>query len=214
MQAAVFHGIGKPLTIEERPDPKPGPGELVLQVKSCGICGSDLHAASLPPGLPAGTVMGHEFSGEVVEIGAGVAGIKPGDRVMGRCAGGFAEYSLLDAREVMPAPGRLSWEEAACVPIVFVVVHDALFVSGQLHAGETLLVKAATLRGRGRGLASREISRRQGDRHLPLGGEARTAENLGAGYRRRHRQRGVWCSDLAGNRREGRRHGRRQHRRR
>jgi len=62
---------------------------------------------------------------------------------MGRCAGGFAEFALLDAREVMPAPERLSWQEAACVPIVFVVVHDALFVSGQLRAGETVLVTAA-----------------------------------------------------------------------
>jgi NADPH:quinone reductase-like Zn-dependent oxidoreductase len=78
----------------------------------------------------------------VVEIGPDVSGIKPGDRVMGRCAGGFAEFALLDAREVMPAPERLSWQEAACVPIVFVVVHDALFVSGQLRAGETVLVTA------------------------------------------------------------------------
>ncbi len=67
-----------------------------------------------------------------------MTGFKPGDRAMGRCAGGFAEYALLDAREVMPAPPSLSWEEAACVPVVFVVVHDALFVSGQLRAGETL----------------------------------------------------------------------------
>jgi len=79
----------------------------------------------------------------VVEIGDGVSGIKPGDRVMGRCAGGFAEFALLDAREVMPAPEALSWEEAACVPVVFVVVHDALFISGQLRAGETVLVTAA-----------------------------------------------------------------------
>jgi NADPH2:quinone reductase len=61
------------------------------------------------------------------EVGAGVSGFKPGDRVMGRCAGGFAEYALIDAREAMRAPERLSWEEAACIPIVFVVVHDALY---------------------------------------------------------------------------------------
>jgi NADPH:quinone reductase-like Zn-dependent oxidoreductase len=99
----------------------------------------------LRPGQPAPEARtgGGDAAGEVVEIGAGVTGIKPGDRVMGRCAGGFAEFALLDAREVMPAPGRLSWEEAACVPVVFVVVHDALFVSGQLRAGETLLVTAA-----------------------------------------------------------------------
>jgi NADPH:quinone reductase len=92
---------------------------------------------------PEARTGGGDAAGEVVEIGHGVSGIKPGDRVMGRCAGGFAEFALLDAREVMPAPERLSWEEAACVPVVFVVVHDALFVSGQLRAGETVLVTAA-----------------------------------------------------------------------
>src|SRR5205823_12021910 len=75
-------------------------------------------------------------------LGPGVTGLKPGDRAMGRCAGGFAEYALLGAREVMPVPASLSWEEAACIPVVFVVVHDGLFASGQLKAGETLLVTA------------------------------------------------------------------------
>jgi NADPH:quinone reductase len=92
---------------------------------------------------PEARTGGGDAAGEVVEIGRDVSGIKPGDRVMGRCAGGFAEFALLDAREVIPAPERLSWEEAACIPIVFVVVHDALFVSGQLRAGETVLVTAA-----------------------------------------------------------------------
>jgi NADPH:quinone reductase len=92
---------------------------------------------------PEARTGGGDAAGEVVEIGRDVSGIKPGDRVMGRCAGGFAEFALLDAREVIPAPERLSWEEAACIPIVFVVVHDALFESGQLRAGETVLVTAA-----------------------------------------------------------------------
>ena len=82
MQAAVFRALGKPLEIAEVPDPKPGPCDLVLRVKSCGICGSDLHAASLPPGLPAGSVMGHEFAGEIVELGREAAAhFKIGERV-------------------------------------------------------------------------------------------------------------------------------------
>ena len=76
----------------------------------------------------------------MIAVGEGVSGFNPGDRVMGRCSGGFAEYALIDAREAMPAPERLTWEEAACVPIVFVVVHDALYASAQLHPGETVLV--------------------------------------------------------------------------
>jgi NADPH:quinone reductase len=104
-----------------------------------------LHTVRVRPGetAPEARTGGGDAAGEVVEIGRDVSGIKPGDRVMGRCAGGFAEFALLDAREVIPAPERLSWEEAACIPIVFVVVHDALFVSGQLRAGETVLVTAA-----------------------------------------------------------------------
>jgi len=121
---------------------------VVIRVRSSSLNRAEfrrLHNLRMRPGQtpPEARTGGGDAAGEVVEIGAGVTGIKPGDRVMGRCAGGFAEFALLDAREVMPAPERLSWQEAACVPIVFVVVHDALFVSGQLRAGETVLVTAA-----------------------------------------------------------------------
>jgi len=101
-----------------------------------------------------------------------VTGFKPGDRAMGRCAGGFAEYALLDAREVMPAPPSLSWEEAACVPVVFVVVHDALFVSGQLRAGETLLVTAIPS---GVGVAALALGKYLGARVI---GTSRSADKL------------------------------------
>src|SRR2546425_9206298 len=88
MRAAVFRGVGKPLAIEVVPDPEPGPAEVILAVRDCGICGSDLHATELTDGsggmrpLRPGTIMGHEFSGEVVAVGGAVAGrFKTGDRV-------------------------------------------------------------------------------------------------------------------------------------
>jgi NADPH:quinone reductase-like Zn-dependent oxidoreductase len=59
---------------------------------------------------------------------------------MGRCSGSFAEYSLIDAREALAMPKNLSWEEAACIPLVFMVVHDMLIAQGKLKAGEWLLV--------------------------------------------------------------------------
>lgn len=123
-------------------------GHVLVRVHASSLNRAEfrrLHSMRVRPGqaAPEARTGGGDAAGEVVEIGPGVSGIRPGDRVMGRCAGGFAEFALLDAREVMPAPERLSWEEAACVPVVFVVVHDALFVSGQLRAGETLLVTAA-----------------------------------------------------------------------
>jgi len=91
---------------------------------------------------------------------------------MGRCSGGFAEYALVDARELMPVPDALSFDEAACVPVVFVVVHDGLFASGQLKKGETLLVTAAPS---GVGVAALALAKYIGARVI---GTSRSAEKL------------------------------------
>lgn len=86
MRAAVFKEMSKPLAVETVADPVPGPNELILKVKNCGICGSDLHMtepSSVMP-LALGSVMGHEFAGEVVEVGKNIAHLwKPGDRAAG-----------------------------------------------------------------------------------------------------------------------------------
>jgi NADPH:quinone reductase len=153
------------------------PGHVLIRVHASSLNRAEfrrLHMLCLRSGQqpPETRTGGGDATGEVVETGAGVSGIKPGDRVMGRCAGGFAEYALLDAREVMLAPERLSWEEAACVPIVFVVVHDALFVSGQLRAGETVLVTAAPS---GVGVATLLLAKHLGARVI---GTSRSAAKL------------------------------------
>lgn len=86
MRAAIFKEMGKPLAIENVGEPEPGPHDLVLRVRNCGICGSDLHMTeptSIMP-LALGSIMGHEFAGEVVEVGREAATRwKPGDRVAG-----------------------------------------------------------------------------------------------------------------------------------
>jgi len=86
MRAAVFRGMSKPLMIETLPDPEPGPHDLILRVKNCGICGSDLHMtepSSIMP-LALDSVMGHEFAGEIVAVGKSVSHLwKSGDRVAG-----------------------------------------------------------------------------------------------------------------------------------
>lgn len=86
MRAAVFKELSKPLAIETIANPVPGPHDIILKVRNCGICGSDLHMTE--PGtmmpLPGGAVMGHEFAGEVVEVGKAVTHLwKTGDRVAG-----------------------------------------------------------------------------------------------------------------------------------
>ncbi len=158
------------------------PGHVLIRVHASSLNRAEfrrLHTLRTRPGQPAPEARpgGGDAAGDVVEIGAGVSGIEPGDRVMGRCAGGFAEYALLDAREVMPAPERLSWEEAACVPIVFVVVHDALFVSGQLRAGETVLVTAASS---GVGVATLLLAKYLGARVIGTSRSAAKLERLKA----------------------------------
>jgi (R,R)-butanediol dehydrogenase/meso-butanediol dehydrogenase/diacetyl reductase len=82
MRAGVFRGI-RQVPIEDVPDPRPGPRDVVLDVKACGICGSDLHTYVAAQLAAVGQVMGHEFSGEVAEIGGEVEGIVVGDRVTG-----------------------------------------------------------------------------------------------------------------------------------
>ncbi|MBK1659056.1 zinc-binding dehydrogenase [Paracraurococcus ruber] len=82
MRAAVFEGIGRPLALRDQPEPEIGPGDLLLQVAACGICGSDLHASDVPDyGLRPGTVLGHEFAGTV--IASGDPAFRAGDRVAG-----------------------------------------------------------------------------------------------------------------------------------
>jgi len=171
MRAAVFRGLGQPLAVEERPSPSPGPSDLILRVKACGICGSDLHASEIPPGLPPGSVMGHEFSGEVVEVGSEVRGRwQAGERVCalpyigcGRCAhclagdgilcpklqatglgqvpGAFAEYVRVGAGETLRLPASLSFEEGATVEPLAVGLHAVR--QSRLQPGADVLVIGA-----------------------------------------------------------------------
>jgi NADPH2:quinone reductase len=163
--------------VREVQRPVVGPGQVLVRVQASSINRAEfrrLHQMKLEPGktAPEARTGGGDAAGEIVEVGAGVAGLKEGDRVMGRCAGGFAEYALVDAREIMPAPERLSWGEAACVPVVFVVVHDGLFVSGRLHEGETLLVTGVAS---GVGTAALALGKYIGARVI---GTSRSAEKL------------------------------------
>src|SRR4051812_2304854 len=84
MRALVWHGPHS-MQIEEVPRPQPGPGEVLVQVKAAGICGSDIHGYTGSSGRRTeGMVMGHEFSGVVAELGPGVSGVSsitPGQRV-------------------------------------------------------------------------------------------------------------------------------------
>src|ERR1700712_5367865 len=81
MRAAVFRTASRLLAVEIVPDPTPGPGEVVLKVGRCGICGSDLHMAEGHTfSFDDGAIPGHEVAGEVVAVGAGVERVRLGDK--------------------------------------------------------------------------------------------------------------------------------------
>lgn len=85
MKVAVYSDLEK-LSVANKPKPVPGPGEALVKIERCGICGSDLHGYQIGPVMDIiygyGTVMGHECSGVVAELGQGVTNVKSGDRVI------------------------------------------------------------------------------------------------------------------------------------
>lgn len=179
MQAAIMvpGREGGVWDIREVQRPVVPPGHILVRVHASSLNRAEMRAVRnlrLVAGQPAPAERpaGGDAAGEVVELGDGVTGFKPGDRVMGRCNGGFAEYALIDMREAMPAPAALAWEEAAAVPIVFVVVHDALFASAQLRPGETVLVTAVSS---GVGIATLQLAKLIGAKVI---GTSRSAEKI------------------------------------
>lgn len=155
---------GTKVELRDTPAPEPKPGELLVRVRAAALNRGELlggkAGASAKPG-------GGECAGEIVKLGDGVTGFAAGDRVMGRCGGGFAEYALTDAREAMRAPTRLSWDEAAATPLVFLVVYDMLVAQGHLAAGQWLLVTGVSS---GVGVAALQMARALGARVIGTSG--------------------------------------------
>jgi NADPH2:quinone reductase len=132
------------LVLEEREDPVPGEGELLVRVQAAGINGADIHQRAgrypAPPGSPQ-DIPGLELAGEVAALGPGARRFSEGDRVMAVVGGGGqAELALLHERAAMPVPEALDWPQAGGLPEVFVTAHDALFSQARLRPGEHLLV--------------------------------------------------------------------------
>jgi NADPH:quinone reductase-like Zn-dependent oxidoreductase len=146
---------GLALEARDVPAPEPKEGQLLVQVRASSFNRGELltgHGAFDPRGKPAGI----ECAGEIAAAGAGFA---VGERVMGRCVGGFAEYALMDAREAMRVPQRLSWEQAGAIPLAFMVAHDMLVAHGHVERGEWVLITGASS---GVGVASLQVGKALG----------------------------------------------------
>ncbi len=169
MKAAAFSRQNE-MALIDAPEPTAGAGQVVLKVHDCGICGSDLHACQYAMGMPPGSIMGHEFCGEVCEIGAGVSGFRVGERVAGlpfvfcgeceRCTSGmeihchnlkglglgqlpgaYAEFVACPAASLFKLPDTISSRDGALVEPLSVGLHAVK--RSRLKPGMTAVVMGA-----------------------------------------------------------------------
>ena len=175
MQMADGHAT---LELRDSPRPEPGPGQLLLRVRASGlnrgefIAGHGLHSTGA-----AAKAIGMEAAGEVLACGAGVSQYKVGERVMGRCAAAFAELALLDQREALAVPANLSWDEAASVPLAFLVVHDMLVLQGRLQPGQWVLIPGVSS---GVGVAALQMAKALGAKVIGTSGAQDKLDRLQA----------------------------------
>jgi NADPH2:quinone reductase len=160
MKAWILGPDGPELT--DVPQPKPGPEDVLVRVRASALNRADLAMArGVKHGGAggAGAVLGLEWAGEVVEAGASIAGLRPGDRVMGSGAAAFAEYVAVDWGRVQVIPASMDFERAATLPVALQTMHDAVVTHGELKAGQSILILGASS---GVGLMGLQIARAKG----------------------------------------------------
>ena len=148
MRAIVISEFGGPevLQVAEVPDPRPGPGEVVLEVTATAVNRADLmqREGNYPPPPGASEIPGLEVSGVVAEIGPGVEGWAPGERAMALLSGGgYAERAAVPVGQLMRVPEDMDLVDAAGVPEVFLTAWQSLGRLTALAPGEVMLVHAA-----------------------------------------------------------------------
>lgn len=156
-------GGAEVLELQDRPTPEPGLGQIRVRVRASALNRADVLQREgnypVPPGVPA-DISGMEYAGEVDALGPAASMWQGGDRVMGIIGGaGHAEYVCVHEREAMRAPQKISWEEIAAIPEVFLTAYDALFNRLHIAVGENVLIHAV---GSGVGTAAVQIARVSG----------------------------------------------------
>jgi putative PIG3 family NAD(P)H quinone oxidoreductase len=185
MKAIVFDAPGDEsvLRLDEVPAPEMAPDSLRLRVVAAAVNRGDLvqRQGHYPPPPGASKVLGLECAGEVIEVAEGVEGWRVGDRAMALLAGGgYAEEAVVHAGSAMHVPERLSYEQAAAVPEVFLTCFLKIFMLGQFPDGGTALVHGG---GSGIGTCAIQLIREAGGRTIvTAGSDAKCAKcrELGA----------------------------------
>lgn len=168
MKAAIYQGDGKPLVLESVDDPQPGPSDVVIKVHRCGICGTDLHMTSGQPfDFPAGTIPGHEYAGEIIEVGKQVTDYRVGDlitalpstgcgqidceacksgnftlcRTSPGVMGGYGELLKVPSEVAVKLPSTLSLADGALIEPLAVGLYGVRMAN--IRAGDSVLVMGA-----------------------------------------------------------------------
>ena len=158
------------LEMRDVPVPQPGPGQLLVRMHAAGlnrgefVLGHGLHGKA-----GSWKAIGGEGAGMVSATGAGVEGFKPGDAVMGRCAGAFSQYALMEAAEAFAKPATLSWQEAASIPLTFLVAYDMIVLQAKVKAGDWVLINGVSS---GVGVASLQLAKALGAKVIGTSGSA------------------------------------------
>jgi NADPH:quinone reductase-like Zn-dependent oxidoreductase len=164
MRAVVITKHGGPgvLEVQEKPDPQLAPGQVRIDVAAAGINFADVMARmGLYPDAPkTPCIVGYEVAGTILELGDGVEGLTPGQRVFaGTRFGGYASQVVVPAGDVVALPEGLSFEQGAAIPVNYATAWAGLIGFGVLQPGERVLVHSA---GGGVGIAATQIAKRAG----------------------------------------------------
>lgn len=177
MRAIVVSGFGPPevMKLESRPDPLPGPGQVVVRVRAAGVNPVETYIRGgaygrLPP-LP--WTPGTDLGGIVEQAGENVTAWTPGDRVyshgVAAGSGAYAELALCEEHQLHPLPSRVSFAQGAAMGVPYATAWRALFVRANARAGETVFVHGAS---GGVGTAAVQMARAHGLRVIGSAGTA------------------------------------------
>lgn len=210
MKAVRFHekgGVGV-LRYEEAPDPKPGPGEVLLRVRAASVNHVDLLMRTIYTGASLPHIPGSDAAGEVAALGEGVTRFAPGDKVLAypgipcehcrycyageesicddfgifgyRTNGSYAEFTLVKESNLFPLPAGVDFAAAGAFPVTYITAWHAVITRARLTAGETILIHGA---GSGVSCAALQIAKLAGGRVIATSGRREKlakAKDIGA----------------------------------